>query len=255
MRSSVSHFFGGLWLFPRALRLIVSRQKLLLLSLLSALVAAAVLVSCTLALWPLSQTLAERAIAQQSTLARFFSGGLRLVIFALGWILSALTLPSLFLAPLQDPLSEATEAAVSTLTPTAFSFSRFVRGIALSLSHTLTRLLLMFVGSAILFPLHFIPAVGSALWWTLSTGWAAFWLAAEHVSGPSARHFLPFRVVLRVLRARMAMSLGFGLAAFVVLWVPVLNFFLMPLAVVAGTLLFVRLRDEGLLDDANHPTS
>ncbi len=255
MHSSVSQFFFGLWLFPRALRLIVSHRKLLLLSLLSALVAAAVLVSCTFALWPLSQTLAERAIAQQTALARFFSGGLRLLIFILGWIVSALTLPSLFLAPLQDPLSEATEAAVSTLTPVAFSLSRFARGIALSLSHTLTRLLLMFAGSAVLFPLHFVPVVGTALWWTLSTGWTAFWLAAEHVSGPSARHFLPFRVVLRVLRARMALSLGFGLAAFVVLWVPVLNFFLLPLAVVAGTLFFVRLREEGLLANPVHPTS
>lgn len=47
---------------------------------------------------------------------------------------------------------------------------------------------------------------------------------------------------MSALRGRLALALGFGAALTLLLWVPVLNFFLMPLAVVAGTLLFCGLR-------------
>jgi CysZ protein len=51
--------------------------------------------------------------------------------------------------------------------------------------------------------------------------------------------------VVTALRARLALALGFGGCLSLILWVPLLNFFLMPLAVVAGTLLFRGLRGNG----------
>jgi CysZ protein len=41
--------------------------------------------------------------------------------------------------------------------------------------------------------------------------------------------------------------MGFGAAVYVLLWLPVLNLFFIPLAVVAGTLLFRGLRASGSL--------
>jgi CysZ protein len=57
---------------------------------------------------------------------------------------------------------------------------------------------------------------------------------------------MPFRAVRAALRRRSMATLGFGLALYLMLFVPVLNFFLVPLAVVGGTLLFRALRIEGL---------
>ena len=77
-----------------------------------------------------------------------------------------------------------------------------------------------------------------------------FWLAVEHLSNPAARHLVPFRQVVRALRQRPFLALGFGAALWVLLWVPVVNFFLLPVAVVAGTLLFRSLEQAGLVSAA-----
>jgi CysZ protein len=56
--------------------------------------------------------------------------------------------------------------------------------------------------------------------------------------------------VIRALRTRLPLALGFGATLWVLLWVPVLNFFLMPVAVVAGTLLFRGLLSSGALPES-----
>jgi CysZ protein len=155
--------------------------------------------------------------------------------------------PNLLLAPLHDPLSEATEERCGDFTAPAFSLAATARGIVESLTHTLMRVALMLLGLLVLFPLHLIPVAGSVLWVVLSSVWSMFWIAAEHLSNPMARHLRPFKQVLAALRGRLPLALGFGAALYVLLWVPVLNFFLMPVAVVAGTLLFRGLLGSGAL--------
>ena len=52
------------------------------------------------------------------------------------------------------------------------------------------------------------------------------------------------------MRSRPFLCLGVGLALYFLLWIPVLNFFLVPAAVVAGTLLFRQLQGEGAFETA-----
>lgn len=172
---------------------------------------------------------------------------------ALGWLLGlgavvalALTLPNLVLAPLQDPLGEATEAAVGDFESPPFSVGRFLSGAWVSLKHTLLRIGCMFAGLLALLPLNLIPGLGTLLYSALSVLWAAWWLSVEYLSGAMARHLFPFRAVLRVLWGRRALALGFGLSLYLVLWIPVVNFFLMPVAIVAGALLFRAVKAQGL---------
>ena len=49
----------------------------------------------------------------------------------------------------------------------------------------------------------------------------------------------------QVLRTRRALCLGFGAAVYLLMWIPILNLFFIPLAVVAGTLLFCGVRHSG----------
>ncbi len=245
-----STFLTGLSLPFRAFALIVRTPKLLGLSLLCALVTAAVLILAGAGAWLCGSALASALSPGNSTLRAAAAMTLAVVFTLVFFVVFALTLPNLALAPLQDPISEATEAAVGQFTPEPFSFGGLVKGTLESLKHTLLRLGVMLVGVVVLLPLNLIPAVGSVAYVILSSTWTMFWSSVEHLSNPMARHLMPFSLVVKTLRKRIGLALGFGAALYVLLWVPVLNFFLMPVAVVAGTLLYRRLLDEGALSTA-----
>ncbi len=229
------NFLHGLALPFSALRLIFKTPKLRGLTIICGLVASLTLVASAVGAWELGGVIAGHLISSDAGWKHAASVGLHVVLTVPLFALLALTLPNLVLSPLQDPLSEHTERTLGPYTPTD---GGFVRGTLISLRHTLVRLALMLVGLAVLFPLNLVPGVGSLLWFALSTTWSAFWLAAEYLSGPMARHLHRFRDVLAALRATPARTFGFGYALTLLLWVPVLNVFLMPVAVVAGTLLY-----------------
>jgi CysZ protein len=165
-------------------------------------------------------------------------------------VVGAYSLPLLALAPLQDPLSTATEAACGDFAAPPFSLARIVRETGIALGHTATRVLLLLAGQAVLLLLNLIPGAGHVAWIVASTLWTMAWLAVEYLDSPMTRHRYTFRDVRRVVWKRLTLSLGFGAALYILLWIPILNFFLIPLAVVGGTLLFRGLRQAGALSDA-----
>lgn len=235
--SAVGDLLAGLRLPFRALGFIARTPRLLAWTALSALVTALTLVGVGVGAWSLGQQLAEWLLGGEGW-RHVATVSLGVVFFVALFVAGALTLPNVLLAPLQDPLSEATEARLGDFEAPPFSVKALLRGTAESLFHTLLRVGFMVLGLVVLFPLHLVPAAGSVLWLVLSSVWTMFWLAVEHLSGPMARHLRPFREVVGALRRRPALALGFGAALYVILWVPVLNFLLLPVAVVAGTLLY-----------------
>lgn len=241
----MSYFFTGLSLPFRAFALIARTPKLLGLSLLCAFVTAAVLIFSAAGAWSVGSLLAHTLVPGDSTLNAAAAVTLAVVFSLVFFVIFALTIPNLALAPLQDPISEATEAQLGQFSPEPFSIGGLVKGTVESLKHTLLRLLVMLVGVLVLLPLNLIPAVGSVAYLVLSSVWTMFWISVEHLSNPMARHLMPFSLVVKTLRKRLTLAFGFGAALYVLLWIPVLNFFLMPVAVVAGTLLYRRLLDEG----------
>ena len=235
---SASALLRGLSLPLRAFSVIVKTPKLLALSLLCAVVTGATLLGTAVGAWSLGQSLSGWLIGAEEGWKHVAAVGLGAVFFIVLFAAGALTLPNLLLAPLQDPLSEATEERCGDFSPPPFSVASLVSGTWSSLRHTLARVALMALGFVVLLPLNLIPVAGNVVYLALSSPWAMFWLAVEHLSNPMARHLRPFRQVLGVLVRRKALALGFGAALYVLLWIPVVNFFLMPLAVVAGTLLY-----------------
>lgn len=236
--STAGDLLRGIALPLKAFGVIAGTPRLLALSLLCAVVTGAALVGMGIGFWPLAQHLSDRLIGHDGAWQHAAQVGLGVVFYAVLFIVGALTAPNLLLAPLQDPLSEATEARCGDFVAPPFSLGAMVRGTLESLAHTLLRLCFMALGLVVLFPLNLIPAAGSVLWVVLSSAWSMFWIAVEHLSNPMARHLHPFRQVVRALRRRLPLALGFGATLYVLLWVPVVNFFLMPVAVVAGTLLY-----------------
>lgn len=241
----------GLGLPLRAVRVLLGSPKLIAFSLASALVTAVTLFFVLVGSWRGGQGLAEAVIGTGGTLKSAAAFSLGAVLFTAFFVAGALTAPLIVLAPLTDPISEATEARCGGFTAPPFTLSRFLKSVWESVAHTLLRLGLMLLGYLALAPLHLVPVAGSALWAVASSVWAMFWICAEHLSNPMARHLYRFRQVVRAAWARLPLSLGFGAALSVMLWVPVVNFFLMPVAVVAGTLLFRALQRAGVLEQ--HP--
>ena len=230
--------FSGLLLPLKALKLVLTTPQLLLLSMACAFVTGITLICLIIFLWPLATWLSEKLIGTAGGWRNAAGTGASVLVYLALLVIGALTVPNLLLSPLQDPLSEATETKLGNFTAAPFSFARLMQGTTTSLLHTVSRLALMLLGFAILLPLNLIPVAGSVLYAVLSSAWAMWWVCAEYLSGPMARHLLPFRAVLQAMRARPFLAMGMGATLYVVLWVPVLNCFLVPLAVVAGTLLY-----------------
>src|SRR5690606_18307290 len=136
--------------------------------------------------------------------------------------------------------SEATEVHAGGTAP-PFRWKDLWIGTWVGLKHTLVRLALSLLVVVLLLPLNLIPGVGSLLYAGLSGLWGMLGLTAEHLGAPLARHRYPSRTVFRVMRARPALSIGFGPGVWLIPIVPVLNAFFLPLGVVAGTLLFLGL--------------
>jgi CysZ protein len=162
-----------------------------------------------------------------------------------GVVVGANVLPVLLTAPLQDPISEATEELCGDFQAPAFSLGGLVSGAATGLVHTLKRVAILLAGHAVLFLLHFLPGLGSVVWTFASAAWTIWWIAGEYVGAPMARRLYPFAAVRRALVTRKRLAVGFGLAVYFILWVPILNLFFIPLAVVGGTLLYRALMQAG----------
>lgn len=247
-QARLSDFFQGVGLLGRALSLVFRSRRLLALSTLCALITAVALVGLVWALWRYAPGVLESFWARPESWYGRAAWTTVLVLSSLViWGVGANVVPPLLLAPLQDPLSETTEAVVGGDEGPAFSLAGLVRGVVTGVAHTLARLFFLLVGLALLLPLHFIPVAGSLLWTVLGALWTMTWMAGEFLAAPMTRHLYPFAEVRRMLRERRALCLGLGAGVYVLLWVPILNTFFLPLAIVAGTLLYRGLRDARLL--------
>ncbi|PTL78570.1 EI24 domain-containing protein [Vitiosangium sp. GDMCC 1.1324] len=248
-RSGPTDFFQGLGLLGRAWSLIFRTPRLLLLSALCAVVTLVALGGLFAALWVYSpELLGWLWTRPEAWYGRVLWYLLLVLMFLVLLVVGANVVLPLVLAPLQDPLSELTEEQCGGYSPPPFRLGAFLQGLVTSVGHTLMRVLLLVLGLAVLFPLNLVPVVGNVTWTVLGTLWTMLWLAGEHLAAPMTRHLYPFSEVRRALRERWLLCLGFGAGVYVLLWIPILNSFFLPVAVVGGTLLY-----RGLVATGNVP--
>jgi CysZ protein len=243
----LSDFLQGMGVLLRAWGLLFRSRRLFVLSALCAVLTAAALVGLALLLYRHAPGLLSSLWARPESWYGRAGWYAALVLGSLvAWVVGANVVPPLLVSPLQDPLSEATEAecgeADAGLQPASF-----LKGLTTGLLHTLARMAVLLLGLAVLLPLNLVPGLGSIAFTVLASVWTMLFMAAEHVGAPMTRHLYPFARVLRVLRERKALCLGFGAGVYVLLWVPILNTFFLPVAIVGGTLLYRGLRATGAL--------
>jgi len=239
-------FLVGFVLPFRAFALIRRSRMLTALSVICAVITLASLVGLVFLLWKTTPALMAAMLGRpEGWLGRALWEVGQALLFIVLLLAGANTVPLLLNAPFQDAMSEETESLCGDFTSPPFRPGTFLRGLWVSLTHTLARVALLLAGHALLLPLNFLPGLGSVAWTVLGGLWTVVWIAAEHVGAPMARHFHRFGEVTRVLRRRKALTLGFGAATAGLLWVPLVNALLVPLAIVGGTLLYRALVDAG----------
>ncbi|MBJ6759394.1 EI24 domain-containing protein [Myxococcaceae bacterium JPH2] len=247
-QARLSDFFQGLGLLGRAFRLAFSSRRLFLLSATCAVITAVALVGTAIVLFRYAPGLLESLWTKPESWYGRVGWYLVLGLTALvAWVVGANVVPPLLLAPLQDPLSEATEAECGDEAAPPFTLAGFVRGTVTGVLHTLARVAFLMLGLLVLLPLHLLPGAGSIAFTVLASLWTMLWMAGEHLAAPMTRHLYPFAQVRRMLRERAALCLGFGAGVYVLLWVPILNTFFLPVAIIGGTLLYRGLRAAGAL--------
>ena len=167
------------------------------------------------------------------------------LLFAVCLVVGAATVPAVVTAPLADPLVAATERHFRLPAPPEGGIGRLAAETAGGVLKAILRVSLLLAGHVVLLPLWLLPGAGHATWTLLSTFWTVFWLVFEYLDLPANRFGYRFREVAAAVRANPPVAAGFGLAVYLLLWVPILNPLFIPAATVGATLLFHELRAAG----------
>ena len=91
--------------------------------------------------------------------------------------------------------------------------------------------------------LNLVPVVGQVAASILSTGVSAMFIALEFTDYSLERRGLNLRQKFELLEDNRTFALGFGLGTAALIWVPLLNFLTIPIAVAGGTLLGIILTE------------
>lgn len=99
----------------------------------------------------------------------------------------------------------------------------------------------------LIFLLNFIPFIGSAIAFILGILFSFYYNALDFLDYPMTRKQYTFRTKLRIVQKGKMLSFGFGAMAFLLMFLPVVNVFMKPVLVVAGTGLFFERKYDELL--------
>jgi uncharacterized protein involved in cysteine biosynthesis len=156
----------------------------------------------------------------------------------------------LLATPFVDKLSEHVETMVLGPYDEPFSVRVLLGDLGLSLAHTALSMVLWATLMGIAFALNVVPAAGQVLSFLAGVLFSAFLVSRESMDGALSRRRMAYGHKLRVLLRHPLLALGFGLGASALLWVPFVNFLVLPMTAAGGTLLFCHLEQQGLVPPA-----
>lgn len=145
---------------------------------------------------------------------------------------------NLIAAPFNELLSERTEQLLSGAeADTPFALRRLLRDAGRSLFDEVRKLSLFVIALVLCLSLALIPFLGAPLSAAGSLLLTLYFLVIEYTGFVFGRKALGFAVQRRFVARRRGLWLGFALAVFALLLVPLIQLLTIPLAVVAATLL------------------
>ncbi|MBX7150777.1 sulfate transporter CysZ [bacterium] len=142
-------------------------------------------------------------------------------------------------SPFNSVLSERIEELqFNNKTDQSFNFKLIIRDAYRAVMTECKRLLLFICIFIPIFILNFIPVIGQALYFILMLVFTAWGLSFTFMDYAMERKIVSFRLKVQILASRKSLMLGFGSMCFLFGLIPILNLFLIPVCVTAGTLIY-----------------
>ncbi len=146
---------------------------------------------------------------------------------------------NLLAAPFNELLSERIEILVRGTTETpAFALRRFLAESGRAMLIELKKQLVFVVGMLLLLLLNLIPGFGPLLYAVLAPLFTLFFLVIGYLGFVLVRKQVGFARQQRYVLGRPLLMAGFGCGVFILLAIPLVQFFCIPLAVSGATLLW-----------------
>lgn len=108
----------------------------------------------------------------------------------------------------------------------------------LSIKAEVVKLAFYFAVIIPLFVIGFFPVVGAPVSTIFGFIFSAFYNALDFMDYPMTRDLFPLFKKIKVVKSKFMLSFGFGTAAFLILFLPVVNALLKPVLVISGTAIF-----------------
>jgi len=105
----------------------------------------------------------------------------------------------------------------------------------LNIKSELLKLLFYFSFIFLFFLIGFIPLIGTIISVVLGTIFSFFFNALDFLDYPMTRKYMTLKQKIKSVASKPMYSLGFGCSVFLLMVLPVVNVFLKPICVVAGT--------------------
>ncbi len=121
---------------------------------------------------------------------------------------------------------------------------RTLRREMIKLFYFITRGILVFIG---LFLLSFIPLI-NLLVPLLALLWGTWVMTLQYIDYPADNNQLPFTSLRNRLKAQRYSSVGFGGTIMFCSMIPIVNIFIMPIAVAGGTLFWINELQQDYID-------
>lgn len=179
-----------------------------------------------------------------------FLSGLFIFIILIIYGYSFTILTNIIAAPFYGRLAEKLEERVTGASIPAESISsmvlRTLKRELVKLIYFISRGFFLLIG---LFFLSFIPLL-NLLVPIITLFWGTWVMTLQYVDYPADNHQLPFVSLRNRLKQQRFSSIGFGGTIMVCSMIPVINIFIMPIAVAGGTLFWVNeLRQDLITTD------
>ncbi|MDP6968267.1 MAG: sulfate transporter CysZ [Gammaproteobacteria bacterium] len=145
---------------------------------------------------------------------------------------------NLIAAPLNGLLAEKTQILLTGSPVDGGGLGDLLRMMPSALGRELSKWLYYLPRLLLLFLLSWIPGLQLLTPW-LWLAFGAWMMSIQYVDYPMDNNGIGFSVMRQRLRQRKLLHLSFGSAVSLLLLVPIINFFVMPIAVVGATALWV----------------
>ena len=154
--------------------------------------------------------------------------------------------------PFSGPLSEAVERRERErrgLPPMPATSRSILTDVTRGLAYALGRLFLFLLVYPLIFALQLIPGAGQILFTVLAFLYSCFVLSVDFSDPVLDRYVDTFRQKLAWVWRRKGLYLGFGAGCVVLMLIPIVNLVMIPVCVVAGTIVWVGEVESGRAQD------